>query len=405
MKKISRSIKKQLLNIAFLLLLIVLTLVVLFKSNSELNFQNIGKFISESNKWLLFAAVCCMFLATACEGFSLYIISRRFGHKCKIGSAMVYSAADIYYSAITPSASGGQPASAYYMVKDGMSVGTASFTLVFNLIAYTAALVILGIIAIFIRPHMLSQFEFFPQFLIIIGLVVQTILLAFFLACLFCHRVVLKAGNGIITFLNKIKLIKNTEKWRTKLLNETTKYSDCLKVIRKHKLLFLEALIVNMGQRVFRVLISCFVCLAADPNAPFWDVFVLQSFLIVGYTSVPLPGGVGVFEYLYLKLYTIAFDSQFIALSMMIVRTITYYLSMIVTGLLTLGYHIYIMRRKPVVAPENNDGADGDGGENVAQSEESGESDGAENPEIREISEDSESADAGMNGKKDYERQ
>lgn len=397
MKKISKSIKKQLLNIAFLLLLIVLTLIVLLKSNSELNFENIGKFISESNKWLLFAAVCCMLLATACEGFSLFIISRRFGHKCKIGSAMVYSAADIYYSAITPSASGGQPASAYYMVKDGMSVGTASFTLVFNLIAYTAALVILGVVAIFIRPHMLSQFEFFPQFLIILGLVVQTILLAFFLACLFCHKVVLKAGNGIITFFHKIKLIKNTEKWREKLLTETTKYSDCVKVIRKHKMLFLEALIINMGQRVSRVLISCFVCLAADPNAPFWDVFVLQSFLIVGYTSIPLPGGVGIFEYLYLKLYTVAFDASFIALSMMIVRTITYYLSMIVTGLMTLGYHIYLMRRKPVGAPVESEGAIAD--------KENGESGGAEISESEEIYGESDGANTEENGKKDYERQ
>lgn len=362
MAKISKSVKKQILNIAFLLLLIGLTLFVLLRSNTELNFENIGNFIARSNKWLLTAAVACMFAATFCEGLSLYIISRRFGHKCKLRSAMVYSSADIYYSAITPSASGGQPASAYYMVKDGMSVGTASFTLVFNVIAYTAAIIVLGIAAFIIRPAMITTFDFLPKLLIILGLVVQTLLMLFFIACLVCHKAVLKLGNGIITLLTKLKIVKRPEKWRDKLKTEISKYKDCGKVIRQHKLLFVQALIINIGQRGARVLISCFVCLAADPAAPFWDVFVLQSFLIVGYTSIPLPGGVGIFEYLYINLYAGLFTKDFILSAMMIVRTITYYLSMLVTGLITLTYHIYLMRRAKKIAadaPASNESASG----------------------------------------------
>ena len=79
------------------------------------------------------------------EALSIYLISRQLGHKGRLLSAMVYSSADIYYSAITPSASGGQPAAAYYMHKDGMNVGTASFTLVFNVVAYTAAFLVLAV--------------------------------------------------------------------------------------------------------------------------------------------------------------------------------------------------------------------------------------------------------------------
>ena len=134
-KGLSKNTKKQLINILFLAVLIGVTLFILFTSNRELNFENIKDFILRCNPWLIVAAFVCMLLFIAFEGLSLHLISRRLGYKPKLFSSMVYSSADIYYSAITPSASGGQPASAYYMVKDGMDAGATTFTLVFNLIA------------------------------------------------------------------------------------------------------------------------------------------------------------------------------------------------------------------------------------------------------------------------------
>ncbi len=47
------------------------------------------------------------------EGEALREIVFHMGYPTKHKDAFVYSAADIYFSAITPSASGGQPASAF----------------------------------------------------------------------------------------------------------------------------------------------------------------------------------------------------------------------------------------------------------------------------------------------------
>ena len=51
------------------------------------------------------------------EGEALREIVFHMGYPTKHKDAFVYSAADIYFSAITPSASGGQPASAFFMIK------------------------------------------------------------------------------------------------------------------------------------------------------------------------------------------------------------------------------------------------------------------------------------------------
>ena len=154
MKRLSKSAKKQIYNIAFLLLLVAVTLTVLLLSYQELNFGNIFAFIKSSKWWLLILSVVCMVMGIVFEGLSLFIISRSLGHRTRILPSVAYSSADIYYSAITPSATGGQPASAYYMVKDGMSAGTASFTLVMNTVVYTASLVVLTVVSLAIKPQL-----------------------------------------------------------------------------------------------------------------------------------------------------------------------------------------------------------------------------------------------------------
>lgn len=104
-----------------------------------------------------------------------------------------------------------------------------------------------------------------------------------------CHKAVLRCGNGLISFLHKLKIVKNTEKWRAKLTDEVEKYRTSFEEIKKHRALFFEALILNIAQRVSQILITCFVCLAADRQAPLADVFVMQAFVLIGYNSVPLP--------------------------------------------------------------------------------------------------------------------
>ncbi len=351
MKKLSKK-QKLIVNICFLLVLIGVTLAILFTSNKELNFKNIAEYIKTGNPWYLCAAVACMLAIIVLEGFSLFLIVRKLGFKGKAAKSMAYASIDAYYSAVTPSATGGQAAAAVYMVKDGMTAGSASFTFVFRAVTFTSAYVILTAAAFIIKPSLFLQLDFWPQFFIILGVATQLLLVGFFIALLLCHRTILRIGNGIISLLHKMRIIKKKEKWRTKLIKEIAKYANCVKQIKKHKMLFVNVLLLNLGEHVLRVLISVFVCLAADGSAPFRDIFVLQCFLLVGYSSIPLPGGVGIFEFLYLNIYKLAFsERQFMLSAMMIMRTISYYMCMLVTGMVSLIYHLITVRRKKGEAP------------------------------------------------------
>lgn len=358
----NRKVKKQLINIVFLVLLIGVTLIVVFTTNKGFSFRDLGAFLRDCRGrwyWLL-AAFLASALFVVFEGVSLHFILRGLDERPKLFSSMIYSTADVYYSAITPSASGGQPASAFYMVKDGVGAGKASFALVFNLIGYTTAILIIGFAALAIRPSFFGAIDnWFMHLLIILGFVLQGLLLAFFVACMFCGGAVKKLGNGVITLLTKIRLVKKPDKWRRKLADEVEKYKECRKAIREKPLMTVANFLFNLLQRVSHVLVSCFVCMAAAPGAHFWDLFVLESFVLVGYNSIPLPGGVGAFESLYINIYCVCFtEDNFILSAMMVTRFLSYYLRMIVCGVMTLAYHIHLVRKmgKGELPAENRNG-------------------------------------------------
>lgn len=366
-KKLSKKAKKQIINIAVLVVLISVTLIVLFTSQ-DINIHDIGAFVKSCNPWYIAAAFGGLLGYILFEALSLHVIARRLGHKPKVVQSVAYSTSDLYYSAITPSASGGQPASAFYMMRDGMSGGTAGFTVLFNIIAYTVATILVGLFAVIACPSMFPHIgHWFAKTLIIFGFVIQLLLLALLLLCLFRARTILKIGGWGISLLTKIHIIKKPDKWRAKLDNVVSKYRACRGVIKKHPILFLYALLSNIAQRVSQTLIPCFVIMAVMPvnGDLFLKLFCMQAYVMIGYNSIPLPGGTGAYEYLYPNvfgtgaLYGMPLEMTFVFSAMMVSRAISYYACMVVCGLYTLVYHIVGMRYKsgdpPVDSPHEID--------------------------------------------------
>ena len=100
-----------------MVVLIGVTLTVLFVSQ-DINLNDIGRFLYHCNPWFIVGAFGGLLGFIVFEALSLHLILKKLGHKGKFTSSVAYSTSDLYYSAITPSASGGQPASAYYMMRD-----------------------------------------------------------------------------------------------------------------------------------------------------------------------------------------------------------------------------------------------------------------------------------------------
>lgn len=347
-RRVNKKVRNHLLNIVFVLALLGLTVFILLKSNKELSWNDVRAFFGGCKPVYIVLAVCCMPVFLLAEAFSLKNIAAKFGYKTKFVSAFAYSSADAYYSALTPSATGGQPASAYYMVKDGIDAGSTTFILVFNLLGYTAAIFVLGVAAFLISLFtseggwVFFSFGTLSKVFIVIGVAMQAFLIWLFVACLKHPGAVLKTGGALIKLLAKLRLSKKPEALREKLSAMVEKYRSCGAQIKKHKSLFMQTLLFNVLQRGAQVLITAFVFKAAVPETDMLHVFALQCFVLLGYNSMPLPGGSGIFELLYLNVFsTVAlFDKPFLVVAVMVTRVISYYGCMIFSGAVTLVYHV-----------------------------------------------------------------
>jgi len=244
-----KNTKKQLINITVLIILTSIMLITLLNSTDELNFSNLKNFITNCDLKYILLAVLCGIGFIFFEALSLHIILKTLGHKQKFKSSIAYATSDAYYSAITPSASGGQPASAYYMIKDGVPGGTSGFTLIFNLTGYTFAILVLGIFGFIFGQDIFQSFSSFVKILIIVGFFLQVGLLLFFIACMKYCKLVRKIGYLFIDLLCKIKIIRKREKWIAKLDTVIDKYSSCYEGFQKNKLTMIPVIICNILQR------------------------------------------------------------------------------------------------------------------------------------------------------------
>lgn len=353
MARIKKKMGRLLIKLAFVLVLLVITLVVLFVSQKdELDFNQIADYFKTGNLVWIVGAFGCMLLFIVFEGLSIFCLSRFFGSKPKVVSCVAYSSANAFYTVITPTGAGGQPAEVFYMSRDGMSPGKASFVILLNTIGYTASIFVVGIIALCINASLFVGITaVFAKVLIIFGIVVQLVLLGLFIGCMFFGRAIIKMGNGLIKILHKIRIVKNPDKWYAKIKYEVTKYGECRHVLREKPLVVATSLFFNVLQRIAQNLIPCFVCLAIDPNAPFFDIFALQVYVLFGYNSTPLPGGVGAYEYLFMCIYGQIFpETSLVLLVLMISRLFSYYITMILSGIIVLVYH---MVKAPAEWPES----------------------------------------------------
>ena len=218
--------KKQIIWFIVFIALVGVTLFTIVKQNESFSIEGFAKYVSAASwQWILLAFVC-MAGFILFEGMAILVICRAFGYKEKFRRGMVYSAADIYFSAITPSATGGQPASAYCMMKDKIPGAVTTIVLLINLTLYTISIIVIGVACFLLRPGLFLMFSPLAKIMITIGFLLQFVLIAVFLLLVYREKIIMKVAAAAMKGLSKLHLIHNIEKnrsilkrWRNNIKN------------------------------------------------------------------------------------------------------------------------------------------------------------------------------------------
>ncbi|MCR4868687.1 MAG: flippase-like domain-containing protein [Lachnospiraceae bacterium] len=328
--------------------LAVLSVIAVFSQAGSLSVGDLQKAFREADAGWLIASALSSLGFIVFEGEALLSILRNLGYKRKHREGFLYAAGDVYFSAMTPSASGGQPASAYFMMKNNIPGSVVTATLLLNLVMYTAGILTVGAFCIIAAPDAFLHFHLISRILIIAGYLVLTLLAVVFVLLLVRQSMLEKICIRLYRTLHKLHLMRHPEKRIARLERYMEEYADCVAQMGGNKKIFLQCYLWNLAQRVSQITVSVFMYLAtggAAKNA--FALWVTQALVSIGSNCVPIPGGMGVADYLMIDGFRTRMSHVAATQLELLSRSMAFYVSVLVSGLTVLiGYFVYKKRPK-----------------------------------------------------------
>ena len=340
-----KSISKNIIWTCISIALAVMTVRIILKQNRDMSLADLTDMIGSSNKIYVILSIISAVFYVWFESIAIRCILKQAGYLRSRRKCLIYSTADVYFSAITPSASGGQPASAFFMGKDGIPGGTITATLILNLIMYTVSVVFLGAVSLLLQPGTYASFGISSRILILIGFFGLTLLTIVFLVLLRNGSLIFKPLRHLIDFGHRIKLVRNREATLEKLERIGDDYKTCAGLISNSRRVLLYAFIWNLLQRMNQLVVPSYIYAAlGGERSKMLSVFARQCLVTIGYNCIPIPGGMGISDYLMIDGFTPVMGENMAYSVELISRGITFYICVAISGLITLG--AYVLRRK-----------------------------------------------------------
>ena len=299
---------------------------------------------------LSFAALAGFFV---CAAMSLKVLLKSFGQEVSLKHSVVFVSADTYFSAITPSATGGQPACGYFMVRSGIPASCVTVCLVFNVAMYTLSIIIIGLASIIIAPGIFYYFSTAAKVLILLGAFGLAVLVLLGLAITIRQSVIDRIASIVIWIGRKLRIIKGRSD-EVSIRQWVEDYKGYARQLKGHGSALSKSLLFNILHRLCQMSITFFMYVAVNLGGPKGFLEVIrqggmlmgsQSLISIGSTFIPIPGAMGYTDLMMLNAFgKVMSDSEASSLEFM-TRSVSFYLCVLIAFLIVVTY---ALRRKKV---------------------------------------------------------
>ncbi len=299
----------------------------------------------------LVAGLLLMFLYSASEGIRIWALLASLGYRQRLTACFKYAFLGFYFSSITPSATGGQPAQVYYMNKDGVGLGDSSLCITAITVSYQIGTLIICFVAFLMRRRFVLANLGAVKFLVLFGFVGNCILLFVILQSAFHIDFLKKLFRVIIRGLAKVNIIKDSQRAVGAVDAQLEKYADGgMRLFKKP-----ATLLMILGLTIIQILSRLFVTVVVYQSFHlhgygFVDILALEALLALGVGFTPMPGSVGVAEAGFVMVNQAIFGAQNLVPAVLLTRGISFYASLVVSGIVSLFAHLSLIHKK--AAPE-----------------------------------------------------
>ena len=342
--------RKVIFNGVFLVVVFALTIYGVFHG------EDLGAMMdairSADKRWLIPGVGLVAFFIWG-ESIIIWYMMRSYGIRLKEKTCFLFSSVGFFFSCITPSASGGQPMQAYYMKKKNIPIPVSAVILMIITITYKLVLVVVGIgVAVFGRGFLHQYLEgILPIFYL--GVALNVFCVAFMTILVFhpmLARTFLVKGLQI---LEKCHILRHKDERLKKLEDSMDTYRDTAAYLKSHPRVIVNVIAITFVQRMAMFAVTWFVYKSFGlSDRGFWTVLFLQAVISVSVDMLPLPGGMGISETLFLTIFTPVFGSLLLP-GMVLSRGLGYYGELLISALFTVVAQLTIGQEHGKQSKEN----------------------------------------------------
>lgn len=303
---------------------------------------------------ILLLGVPLMVLFICCEAEATHTILRALGCPQPFRRCAYYSSVGFFFSTITPSATGGQPAQIVSMSRDGTPAASGALDMLLVTIGYNTAAMIWGVSALFAAGGLTERLGGQVGLLLGLGLAVFALLDVAMFLFLFLPGPAKRLLCGCIALGARIYPRLDKAGLEAKADEHLREYRRGAVLIRRAPVLLAQVVGLSMVQLGCSYAMPYVVYRAFGLSGfGLGEVMALQALCSIAVGYLPLPGSAGAAESVFLRGFLLIYGETLVAPAMILSRTLSCYLVLIATGLV-LAVGRALRRCVPVRAEAEN---------------------------------------------------
>lgn len=323
----------------YLVLVFILFVFVLYFTLKD-NYMDILNALSRVNIIYLLLGILFVFVSKYLIGVILYFLAKKDVNNVSLKKMENIEFIYPFFAGITPGSLGGESFEIFYLKDAGIPYGKASNVTIQKYILYQVSLIIVNFIVVILNlftdivPNTgLVNFAVTINFVFNIALLGLLYLLAYNKK--FNHFIM----NHGLSFLHKIRLIKDLKKTQRKLDNYLDNFDDGVDKLRSDKKLFIKLIFISMLSLVFLIAAALPIARSLNINSiSMLNLFILATYVKMISLLIVTPGNSGAAEYCFIYLFTGLLLEEDIMAYMLIWRFVTYYVPLITGGILAMTW-------------------------------------------------------------------
>jgi len=307
---------------------------------------SVKELFSNMDYWWLAGGFACIVMHWFMDSAIVYQIIPFIARE-KVGffRCVKYGIIGLYYGALTPFATGGQPAQIVYMKRDGIPVGKSTAIVSVKLFVHLLAMCFSFIMYMTLRGSSFYKNYHAIFFITIMGFFVNVFGVVFIFIVMTNKNKAVRIIKWVIMVLRKIRIVRDEERAYGKIEKVILDFSEASGYIKTHRFRVFISFVLSFIKLSFMFAVPYMVFRAFSLDGyGLIDLASLNTFVFLTVSFMPTPGtsfaAEGGFRLVYFPIF-----GGFTNMAIAAWRIITYYLILIVGALLVVFDQIIRIRK------------------------------------------------------------